>query len=193
MDTGVDRILYNDSFHPLMSEKIAETKKHSHGWLDRLAISMAVVCAIHCLIVPVLIVSVPLIQTTFFVDKDFHLWMLLAVFPTTLASIMIGCKKHRDRWVGGACLLGLSLLLIAFFVEQRSRTEVLASASIEHAHTEHCLSCSVIESPLSSVAWINTLGGLFLIIAHSRNFYLCRKHACGHGICQNPDCGSEGG
>ena len=174
-----------------MSEKIAETKKHSHGWLDHLAISMAVVCAIHCLIVPVLIVAVPLIQTTFFVDKDFHLWMLLAVFPTTLASIMIGCKK-ASRPLGRRSLSIRTFFIVdCFFVEQRGRTEVLASASIEHTHTEHCLSCSVIESPFSSVAWINTFGGLFLMIAHARNFYLCRKHACGHGICQNPDCGSE--
>lgn len=175
-----------------MPEKHSQTHEHSHGWLDHLAISMAVLCAIHCLVVPILIVAVPLIQTTFFVDKDFHLWMLLAVFPTTIASIMIGCKKHRDRWVGVACILGLSFLLVAFIVEQQGHSEKLSMGSSEHTHSEHCQSCSVVERPLSAVAWINTLGGLFLIIAHSRNFYLCRKHACGHDICQNSDSSSEG-
>lgn len=174
-----------------MSEKIAESKKYSHAWLDHLAISMAVVCAIHCLIVPVLIVAVPLIQTTFFVDKDFHLWMLIAVFPTTLASIMMGCKKHRDRWVGIACILGLSLLVIAFTVEQVSQTDAHRSGSIDPAHAETCPTCTGLESPLNSVVWINTLGGLFLIIAHSRNFYLCRKHACKHDIGAGAKCCSD--
>ena len=36
---------------------------HNEGWLDKLAISMAVLCAIHCLIVPVMIVAVPLISS----------------------------------------------------------------------------------------------------------------------------------
>ena len=79
--------------------------KHNEGWLDKLAISMAVLCAIHCLIVPVMIVSVPLISTTFFVHENFHLWMLIAVFPTTLASILLGCKKHRDKYVLAFALL----------------------------------------------------------------------------------------
>ena len=112
MDTGVDRILYNDSFHPLMSKKL---QKQAFPWLARspgyqyggsLCNSLLNRSCFDC--------ECALDSNHFFVDKDFHLWMLLAVFPTTLASIMIGCKKHRDRWVGGACLLGLSLLLIAF-------------------------------------------------------------------------------
>ena len=89
------------------------------GMIDKLAISMAVLCAIHCLIVPILIVLVPLINTTFFVHKDFHLWMLIAVFPTTLASILIGCRKHKDRFVLASCFLGLASLVLAFCLQQQ--------------------------------------------------------------------------
>ena len=140
--------------------------KEQEGWLDKLAISMALLCAVHCLIVPVLIVSVPLISTTFFVHEDFHLWMLIAVFPTTLASILMGCKKHRDKWVLAFCFIGLGFLLGAFFSEQQG--------------VAHCASCAGTDvgSGLSHIAWINTLGGVFLILAHSRNFYLCRKLSC---------------
>ena len=150
-----------------------KAKKHE-GWLDKFAISMAVLCAIHCLIVPVLIVSVPLISTTFIVHENFHLWMLVAVFPTTLASILLGCKKHRDKYVLAFCFLGLAFLVGAYFMEQQGAA--------------HCASCAAIEgdSGLSNIAWINTLGGVFLILAHSRNFYLCRKLSC----CEKEsDCG----
>ena len=83
-----------------------EKEKQYEGVIDKLAISMALLCAIHCLIVPILIVAVPLINTTFFVHKDFHLWMLVAVFPTTLASILMGCRKHKDKVVFVSCFLG---------------------------------------------------------------------------------------
>ena len=143
------------------------------GMIDKLAISMAVLCAIHCLIVPILIVLVPLINTTFFVHKDFHLWMLIAVFPTTLASILIGCRKHKDRFVLASCFLGLASLVLAFYLQQQGI-----------AHCESCAAEGGI-SEIGSVAWINTLGGAFLIVAHSRNFYLCRKASCSK---QNSEC-----
>lgn len=136
------------------------------GMIDKLAISMAVLCAIHCLVVPILIVLVPLINTTFFVHQDFHLWMLIAVFPTTLASILIGCRKHKDKFVFIACILGLASLVLAFCLQQQG--------------IAHCESCATESgtSKIGSVAWINTFGGAFLIFAHSRNFYLCRKASC---------------
>ena len=152
----------------------APKTKHNEGWLDKLAISMAVLCAIHCLIIPVMIVAVPLISTTFFVHENFHLWMLIAVFPTTLASVLLGCKKHRDKYVLAFCFMGLTLLVGAYFMEQQG--------------VAHCASCAgtAAGSSLSNIAWINTLGGVFLILAHSRNFYLCRKLSC----CEKKsDCG----
>jgi hypothetical protein len=66
-----------------------KAKKHE-GWLDKLAISMAVLCAIHCLIVPVLIVAVPLISTTFFVHENFHLVDACCSIPDNLGLYFIG-------------------------------------------------------------------------------------------------------
>lgn len=147
-----------------------EKEKQYEGVIDKLAISMALLCAIHCLIVPILIVAVPLINTTFFVHKDFHLWMLVAVFPTTLASILMGCRKHKDKVVFVSCFLGLATLVLAFFLQQQG--------------IAHCGSCATEGeiTEIGNVAWINTIGGIFLIFAHSRNFYLCRKASCAKGI-----------
>ena len=157
-----------------MSQNTNQTK-HAHGWLDQLAIGMALVCAIHCLVLPIAIVALPLIQATFFADEDFHLWMLIAVFPTTVASIFLGCRKHRDKWVATACAIELSLLVLVFVLQQQSHAQLLASGELD----TNCLHC-IAEQPLNPLAWINTLGGVFLVIAHSRNFYLCRRSACQH-------------
>ena len=169
-----------------------DNKKHKHGWLDNMAIGMAVLCAIHCLIVPIAIVSVPLIKTTFFVSEDFHLWMLLAVFPTTLASIFLGCRKHKDRYVAIACGIGLSLLVTAFIIEQNEHAAIPEAGAGDQS-CEVCEFCdhSIIEDPTNIIGWVNTLGGVFLIIAHSRNFYLCRKHACQHKICDDDGCACD--
>ena len=68
----------------------------TRGWLDKLAISMAAVCAVHCLLTPVIIVLLPIVATSFFVHQDFHLWMLFLVIPTTSLAIGMGCRKHKD-------------------------------------------------------------------------------------------------
>jgi hypothetical protein len=44
---------------------------------------MVVICGIHCLVTPLLLVALPILATTFWVDQNFHLWMLLLVLPTT--------------------------------------------------------------------------------------------------------------
>ncbi len=166
-----------------------EENKHKHGWLDSLAIGMAALCAIHCLIVPVALVSLPLIKTTFFVNENFHLWMLVAVFPTTLASIFLGCRKHKDRFVVIACAIGLSFLVGAFTLE-KTQDSLTTVAGVVEENCEGCALCdnSIINDPTNIVGWVNTLGGVFLIIAHTRNFYLCRKHACQHEIREKDSC-----
>ena len=153
----------------------------SHGWLDHLAIGMAAVCVIHCLLTPILLVALPIISTTFFVDANFHLWMILLVLPTTGFAVFMGCKQHRDEWVAGLSAIGLSLLIFVVAQERLSGGHAEHSAPTDH----HCEVCAASASnlageptPLPASAWINTLGGLFLVSGHIRNFRLCRKREC---------------
>ncbi|MEM8867204.1 MAG: MerC domain-containing protein [Verrucomicrobiota bacterium] len=158
----------------------SHAESQSHGWLDKLAVSMAVICAVHCLLTPLLIVLLPIIATTFFVHQDFHLWMMFLVLPTTLIAVFMGCRKHRDRWVAVMSVLGLSVLLTALVLERRTPAAHTA-AGAEVPHCEQCArDLSEEPIPLSAGAWLNTLGGVFLASAHVRNFRLCRKSRCSH-------------
>lgn len=160
-----------------------EHLSHAHnGWLDKLAIGMAAVCAVHCLLMPVLIVALPIIATSFFVHKDFHLWMLFLVIPTTTFSIFMGCRQHKDRRVMTFCAIGLALLVSALCYERLTASEAALASDV-------CLSCAGCaddakaadaDAPLNASIWINTLGGAFLAVGHFRNFRLCRKSACSH-------------
>ena len=153
----------------------------SHGWLDKLAVSMAAVCAVHCLLTPVLVVMLPIVATSFFVHQDFHLWMLFLVIPTTSLAIFMGCRKHKDKWVAALSAIGLGVLIFAL-VYERQHTAAHNAATDGSVHVcEHCVrDLSEGPVPLQAAAWINTLGGLFLASGHVRNFRLCRRSRCQH-------------
>ena len=162
-------------------ENTTATTCHSHGWLDHLAIGMAAICAFHCLLMPIFVIALPLIATSFFVHEDFHLWMILLVLPTTGFAIFMGCRRHKDRWVAALSAIGLSILVFALVQERVQSAAQVESAGI----AAHCPSCAGAEAgepvPLHAAAWINTLGGFFLAGAHMRNFRLCRQRDCDHG------------
>ena len=156
-----------------MKSNTAIVQKH-YSWLDQLAVGMAAVCAVHCLLMPVLIIALPIIATGFFAHEQFHLWMLLFVLPTTGLSIFMGCRKHKDRWTAILSLIGIGILIAVVLMESGSHAAV-------HGACRSCEGCAdTAAGSIPSCAWFNTLGGLFLASAHVRNFKLCRHDRCRH-------------
>jgi uncharacterized membrane protein HdeD (DUF308 family) len=143
---------------------------HPWAWLDRLGMGLAMVCAVHCLLTPVLVVCLPIIATTFWTDSNFHIWMLLLVVPLTILSMFIGCGKHKNRSVITFFIFGILFLtsgiVYGFF----------------HGHS--CNDChSFLSSGLFPHGWesfLTTIGGFSLVVAHILNFRLCRKSNCSH-------------
>ena len=130
----------------------------SHGWLDTFAVSMSIICAIHCLLTPVIVVLLPIVTTTFWVHKDFHLWMLFFVLPTTSLAVFLGCRKHRDKFVMGlsviglVCLFSVSMLETAFHVNQVQQ------------HSAECMQCihGGLKNHFNVTTFANILGGFLL-------------------------------
>lgn len=146
--------------------------------LDRFAISMAVLCAIHCLLTPLLLVAMPILATTFWVSEDFHLWMILLVIPSSGIAFFTGCMRHKDQWVAVLALLGIAVLMVSLIIERTYASGVAGEAC------PHCVGGHGEVAVHSTVTWnalLNTLGGLFLIAGHVRNYILCRRDDCHHG------------
>ncbi len=170
---------------------------------------MAVICGIHCLVTPVLLVALPILATTFWVDENFHLWMILLVIPTTSLALWSGCRKHKDKWVLAAGAMGLGILVMAIISERVSKANAryhgaAASLHVEtqkenpgsasHAAGGGCCplhpakgasseeSDAVKDKSASFPGYVllNMLGGLTLAAGHTRNFLLCRKSNCSH-------------
>ena len=149
-----------------------------HGWLDHIAIGMAAVCAMHCLLTPILIMAIPIIATSFFVHQDFHLWMIFLVLPTTVFAVFMGCRNHKDRVVLALSAIGLSVLLFALIQERVSYASE-GDVAVSSADCETCArDLSAEPIPLQAGVWLNAIGGVFLASAHIRNFRLCRTSSC---------------
>ena len=149
----------------------SQTASHHHwGWMDRLGMGLALVCAIHCLLTPVLVVCLPLIATTFWSDESFHLWMLALVVPLTAASMFLGCRNHRDKLMLCFAIMGVGFLLGGIFY---------GFSHGHHGHAHHTL-LPVSLFPHGLESFLTTMGGGLLVLAHIRNYRLCRKSSCSH-------------
>ncbi len=126
---------------------------------DKAAISLSLLCAIHCLVTPLAAVMLPSIAALSLDDEGYHLWMLVVVLPLSAYALTMGCTKHkryRLLLIGGA---GLLLLGVAAFIghDLLGRTwEIL----------------------------LTLVGAGIIALGHFFNFRLCQHHdACS---CQEP-------
>jgi len=122
---------------------------------DKAAMSLSLLCALHCLAMPLVAVMLPLIAALSLDDEVFHLWMLIAVLPVSAYALTMGCSKHkryRLMMIGGAGLLLLG-----------------AAAFLGHDMLGH--------------TWerlLTLIGACMIALGHFFNFRLCQQHdTCG--------------
>ncbi|QSJ20917.1 MerC domain-containing protein [Nostoc sp. UHCC 0702] len=121
--------------------------------MDRSAIALSTMCAIHCLFLPVVIVVLPALATTSLANESFHHLLLWFVFPISALALTQGCRHHKDRKVLTFGILGLALLIGSAIVGHEFLTE-----EVERVAT--------------------VLGATSLAFGHFRNYRLCRKKNC---------------
>ena len=120
---------------------------------DWFGITASSVCAVHCILLPVLLITGTVLPVSILNDEGFHLLMLWAILPAAVVAFGIGCARHKDRWVitlGATGLAGMvlgALVLHDLIGEVGERVVTVISAGI-------------------------------LIAAHYRNFRLCRSADC---------------
>lgn len=165
-----------------------ESFGRTEGWLHKLAIGFAGVCGVHCLLTPVLLILFPIIGSTFFVEESFHLWMLLAVVPTTVIAVFLGCRRHKDKYVFLLALTGLSLIIAAaVWGHGHELHSVLLDGEAvvcEHEHHgdhDHSHHHERGHAHSAWATWFTVIGAVFMVGGHFRNHRLCRSAHCCHG------------
>ena len=103
-------------FGVLIHDWLLETMRNIQTVADKAAIGLSMACAVHCLAVPVLVVLLPAVASFYLFDEAFHLWMLVAVVPTSVVALTLGCRKHGSYAVLVPGLLGIATLCAAVWI-----------------------------------------------------------------------------
>ncbi len=82
---------------------------------DKIAISFSVVCALHCLLLPIAVIFLPSISATFLGTEDFHKTLLYFVIPSSIIALSLGCKMHGKYEVYSYGFFGIGALIFASF------------------------------------------------------------------------------
>jgi hypothetical protein len=85
------------------------SSRHS-GILDNAAIALAGLCLVHCLLLPVIIVTLPLLAQ--FDATHFHAQMLIVVVPVSLFAFTMGYRHHGNKAMIACGLAGIGILYV---------------------------------------------------------------------------------
>lgn len=125
--------------------------KDIHSFTDKMAISLSLLCAFHCLAFPVVILMLPSIAALPLNDEAFHLWMVLAVIPTSIYALSVGCNKHKRHQVIGLGIIGLVFLASAVFIPETYINELGEKI-------------------------LTVIGACIISLGHYWNYQLCQQH-----------------
>ncbi|MCG8435107.1 MAG: MerC domain-containing protein, partial [Gammaproteobacteria bacterium] len=84
-----------------------------------------------------------------------HQAMLWVILPAAILAFGIGCRRHKDRWVLALGMIGLVGMAL--------------SAAVLH---------DIVGEAGERV--VTLLSAAVLIVAHYRNFQICRSSGCAH-------------
>jgi hypothetical protein len=97
--------------------------------LDRLGIIAASICLLHCAVIPVMIIAMPMIGTTYASNSEW-LHLPLVLFASILGgyAIFLGKLHHRQKSPTIIAIVGVALLLASLAEAQLGElAEYLAS------------------------------------------------------------------
>ncbi len=117
---------------------------------DRLAVVLSGLCILHCLAIPVLLVSGQMLGGLVATDEHFHELLLIALLPVSALAFGYGYRRHQNRSVLYRGAFGMLIITLA-------------------ATLAHDLTGAVTES------LINIAGSVILIFAHRDNLRLARN------------------
>ena len=119
---------------------------------DKVAIGLSLLCTLHCLAMPALLVLLPSLALINFInDEAFHMWMLAAVIPISIYALVMGYKKHQNYGLLITGMLGIALLIGAIVLGEAFESELLEKSL--------------------------TVAGAFIVaFSHFKNYKLCSSN-----------------
>lgn len=129
------------------------------GHIDKISIGLSALCAIHCLVLPVLAGVLPSLAAVTASHAHFHVLMLVLVIPLSGLALGAGWLRHRDGKVLTLGVTGVGLMVFA--------------VTLGHDLLGH-----------DGERWATLAGSFLLATGHVRNFRRCRPaDGCHEGAC----------
>ena len=69
--------------------------KSSQTVTDKVAVGLSLVCVVHCLAFPLLLILVPSMTILQLDNEAVHVWMVATVIPAGLFMLIFGPKQHN--------------------------------------------------------------------------------------------------
>jgi hypothetical protein len=104
---------------------------------DKMAITLSIACAIHCLAMPLLLLLLPSFVVLQLNNEAYHTAMVLIVLPTSVFALFMGCKQHKRYRLLFIGFVGLIFLVLAILLGNEFWEKVLTlmgSAVIAGGH-----------------------------------------------------------
>ncbi len=115
-----------------------------HLFLDTLGVGASSLCAVHCLLMPFIIASLPMLGLQSLREGEVHPLLAGFVMFFAITSIVPGYRKHKECSTLISMVIGLALVLLATFVIEPNMGE-------------------------TSEMIVITIGNLLLVLAHVKN------------------------
>lgn len=112
-----------------MSSGLQVTSDRRQRWLDGFAVTASVLCLIHCLVLPAMLVALPVLATMLAVPESFHAIAFAVALPTSVLAIASGYRRHGRRWPSVVAGIGLTLLGVGAFAIDVEVTERVVSTA----------------------------------------------------------------
>lgn len=118
---------------------------------DKAAIGLSLLCTLHCIAIPIILLTFPVTAALPLQNEAFHFWMVVVVVPVSIYALTLGCKKHNRLQLLGIGLAGLLCLIVAVVLGEHTLGEMGEKA-------------------------LTMLGASIIAVGHYRNYTLC-KHS----------------
>ena len=120
---------------------------------DKIAASMSLICALHCLFVPSFFIAVSSTSALTIDNEIIHYLLLIVTFPVSFYALHLGLKNHEKKGVFALGIAGLVLFVLAVIFG-----EAYAGETGEQV--------------------VTVIASLLVIYAHYQNYQICRKLEC---------------
>ena len=119
---------------------------------DKFAMSFSMLCLMHCLFAPALIVLSYSSLAITIESELVHKIILLLTIPISIFAITLGYKNHLNNSIIFTGISGLTILVAALLIGEKinENTELI----------------------------LTTIGSMLLIFCHYKNYKICKKINC---------------